>query len=287
MSIVYPEQDVGLGTAYERVAIYELFDRWLDRRPVQTALEGPIDGMAGIAGLHLLGRARKGTNIRVELTDATALERVRGVYQHLGLADRLETAAQDQDEPGQTRAELVLTYNALPLIADWRGYLDRVARRSSRYLLVSVTSPFSYGVTIRKAMRIFERGGPDELFDHPSTRPEVIEPVLEQYGRIVEHDFLDCPWWPDLFVETGQSLLTGTLKRLPLAGRLLGEGAKRPATQAGFLYGPRNFPLFPDHPDHHSLTESMKRHPVFDGRGERLARLFGHHHAYLVERPAT
>jgi len=284
MKLVYPEQDVGLGTAYERVAIYRLFDHWLERRPVQDVLEGPVDGMAGIAGLHLLGRAKRGAHVRVELTEAPALERVRGVYRHLGLSDRLEVAVQDAGQAGHTTAELVLTYNALPLVDDWRGYLGRMACRSTRYLLVSVTSPFSYGVMIRKAMRLVERGGAEELFDHPSTRPEVLEPLLRQYGRIVEHDFLDCPWWPDLFVETGQSLLSGTLKRLPVAGRFVRERVSGPATEAGFLYGPANFPLFPDHPNHRELAEAMKRHPVFDERGERLARLFGHHHAYLVER---
>jgi hypothetical protein len=284
MKLIYPEQDVGLGTAYERLAIYALFDRWLERRPVETALEGPVDGMAGIAGLHLIGRARHGTRVRVELTDADALERVRGVYAHLGLSERLETAVQSAAEPGRTRADLVLTYNALPLVDDWKGYLDRVWARCDRYLLVSITSPFSYGVGIRKAMRLLERGPADELFDHPSTRPEQIEPVLQSYGRIVEHDFLDCPWWPDLFVETGQSLWSGTLRRLPVVGRAVGRGAARPSTEAGFLYGPRSFPLFDDHPDHGELARAMTRHPVFDRRSERLARLFGHHHAYLVER---
>ncbi|MGH7297305.1 MAG: hypothetical protein ACRELB_20375 [Polyangiaceae bacterium] len=284
MKLVYPEQDVGLGTAYERLAIYRLFDRWLEGRHVQTAVDGPVDGMAGIAGVHLLGLARHGTRVRVELTEQAPLERVRGVYAHLGLADRLETAVQSADEPGRTSADLVLTYNALHLLDDWRGYLDRVAQRARRYLMVSVTSPYSYGVMIRKAMRVAERGAADELFDHPSTRPAEIEPALKRYGRIVEHDYLDCPWWPDLFVETGQSLWSGTLRRLPLVGRLGGGGETRPATEAGFLYGPLSFPLFSDHPQHHELADAMRRHPVFDDRGQRLARLFGHHHAYLVER---
>ena len=133
-------------------AIYSLFDRWLGRRPCRAPSRAPSTGWPESPGLHLLGRAKAGVHVRVELTDAAALERVRGVYRHLGLSDRLETAVEAPGEPGKTKAELVLTYNALPLVDDWRGYLGRVARRSTRYLLVSVTSPFSYGVMIRKAM---------------------------------------------------------------------------------------------------------------------------------------
>jgi hypothetical protein len=213
---------------------------------------------------------------------------VRGVYRHLGLADRLETAVQDPEESGQTSAELVLTYNALPLIDDWRGYLDRVALRSTRYLLVSVTSPFSYGVMIRKAMRIVERGDADELFDHPCTRPEVIEPVLKRYGRIVEHDFLDCPWWPDLFVETGETLLTGTLSRLPFGARFRrGPAAAAPAApgQEPFLYGPGRFPFFGGTGWTDELEPALRRHPNLDGsRIRALASLLAHHRIRSVER---
>ena len=279
---VYPETDVGLGTAYERLAIYQLFDQYLDGRDVKTALEGPIDGMAGLGGVHLVGRAQQGTHVTVELPDAPALERVRGVYQHLGIEDRLTTAQVAADAEFKGEFDLVLTYNALPLLADWKPYLARVARHAKKYLLVSVTSPFSYGVMMRKAMRKVEGGAADELFDHPSCRPEFLEPELKQYGRIVGHEFLDSPWWPDLFVETGQSLFSGTLRRLPGLRHLVST-APGPAKQAGYLYGPDDFPLLPGHPGHAAFLELLSKHPVFDSRGTTLARLFGHHHAYLVE----
>jgi hypothetical protein len=286
MKLIFPETDVGLGTAYERVAIYRLFDQWLQARPVETALEGPIDGMAGIAGVHLVGRAKAGTRVTVELTDARALDTVRGVYAHLGVESRLTTKLASLDAIPSEPHDLVLTYNALPLLDDWRPYLEQMAARARRYLLVSVTSPFSYGVMIRKALRVFEGGPHHELFDHPSTRPEQIEPMLRRFGRIVEHAFLDSPWWPDLFVDTGQSLLSGTLARLPLPRRLIPK-PKGPDRGAGYLYGPTDFPLFQDHPGWPAFARALRKHPVFDTRGEQLARLFGHHHAYLIERPGA
>src|SRR5580700_2081845 len=83
--------DLGLGTAYERVAIYKLFDRWAEGRRIETAAEGPLDGMAGIPGLHLMGFAHRGIHATVCLPDDGALARVRAIYRRQGIEERLST----------------------------------------------------------------------------------------------------------------------------------------------------------------------------------------------------
>lgn len=289
MTLALPRVDVGLGTAYERVAIYHLFERWAENRNIETALEGPTDGMAGIPGLHLLGLARKGTRVTVALPDTEALDTVRAIYRLHGVEDRLTTLEVLGDEstlPGNY--DLVLTYNALPLVENWRSYLERLAERASRFFLVSVTNPYSYGVGIRKLQRLVESAREPELFDHDSIRPSVLGPFLDRFGCIVEHEHLDCPWWPDLFVPTGQTLIGATLTRLPIVGewiaaRIPSESPQRNGAPEPYLYGRDRFPLFEDGPGYEELAAALKRHPVFDGKGALLGRLFGHHHAYLIQ----
>ena len=279
-----PETDVGLGTAYERQAIYELFERWLEALPIKNAVEGPVDGMAGIPGLHLLGLARRHVRVKVESPSEEVLRRVRGVYEHLGVGNRLDTKQVGVGDAWSTGFDLALTYNALPFVPDWQTYLRRVAARSSRYVIVSVTNPYSYGTVIRRVMRLAEEDRRAESFDHPSCRPAELERELRSVGRILDHQFLDCPWWPDLFVETGDTLLGGTLRRLPLLRKLAGRNG---SPKAGFLYGPDDFPLFDGHPGNAEYRRSVRKHPTFDGRGMMLGLLFGHHHAYLVEKSAS
>src|ERR1700722_1281786 len=84
-------QDLGLGTAYERVAIYKLFDRWSEGHRIETAAEGPLDGMAGIPGLHLMGFAHRGIHSTVCLPTDDALARVRAIYRRQGAEDHLST----------------------------------------------------------------------------------------------------------------------------------------------------------------------------------------------------
>jgi hypothetical protein len=273
-------RDVGLGTAYERWAVYELLKTWLQTLDVSTALEGPVDGMAGIPGLHLLPAAVRGARVTVVVPDSEAAEVVRDVYRTVGVEDRLDVRVSNGWPDGTY--DVVLTYNALPSVPDWRGYLVDAARHARWQLWVSVTNPASYGVFVRKALRLLQPGlRPMELFDHPSTRAGVLEPELLRYGLIVADAYVDCPWWPDLFVETGETLLTGTLSRLPFGRRFRrGPAAGPPVSDAAepFLYGPGHFPFFGGTGWSKELEPALRRHPNLDGSRLRAAACLVAHH---------
>lgn len=278
-------RDVGLGTAYERWAVYELLGRWLEGTAASTALEGPVDGMAGIPGLHLVPAAARGVRVTVVVPDAEAADVVTGVYRTLGLEDRLDVRVSD-GWPGGTY-DIVLSYNALPSIPDWRGHLLAAARHARRRLWVSVTHPASYGVQLRRALRLAQPGPRTmELFDHPSTKAPVLEAELRRHGRIVGDAFVDCPWWPDLFVETGETLLTGTLSRLPFGTRFRRgpAGTGPPADNSEpFLYGPGRFPLLGGDGWKEELRPALRRHPNLDGSRVRwAASLLAHHRIRAV-----
>jgi hypothetical protein len=276
------EADVGLGTAYERLAVYALLDRWFAGVGLRSALEGPVDGMAGMPGLHLIGLARQGVNVTVALPHMRALGIVRRTYRLLGIEERLTTlcAADPGEIPG--RFDLVLTYNALPLVVQWRSYLTRLAALVARTLLVSVTNPSSYGVMLRRLQRTLEPRRTPELFDHPSTRNSELRPTLDRLGTVEDSAFVDCPWWPDLFVPTGQTLWQGTIGRLPGLGALVRNRSATSARPGRFTYTPEHFPLFPGQPGHEDLTKALARHPVFDQRGAWLGAAFGHHRAHRI-----
>ena len=272
-------RDVGLGTAYERWAVYELLGKWLTGEPPKTALEGPVDKMAGIPGLHLLPAAALGTRVTVIVPDEEGAEVVRGVYRTVGLEDRLDARA-GNSWPEET-FDLVLTYNALPSVPDWKRYLAEAAAHARRQLVVSVTHPGSYGVFLRRALRLAQPGEKTlEPFDHPSSSPRALEPELHRFGRITGDAYVDCPWWPCLSVETGETLLSGTLSRLPFGARFRrGPAAAAPADpgQEPFLYGPGRFPFFGGDGWADELQPALRRHPNLEGsRFRALASLLAH-----------
>jgi hypothetical protein len=279
--------DVGLGTAYERVAIYRVLDEWFAGKPIATAFEGPLDNMAGIPGLHLIGLAQRGARVTVALGDARALSNVEGVYATRGLRDRLETRLLAPSDALAERAyDVALSYNVLPLVPDWRSFLARVARTSKRWLVVALTNPRTYGASVRRLLRPFESRPQEELFQHESVLPAHIEPELAKLGRIAGHEYFDCPWWPDLFVDAGDSLLSATMRRLPFVSRFAPPPQKTTNDAAGsFVYGRDDYPYPAPLESNRELAAALRKHPTFDHvRG--VAPYFAHLHAYLVELPA-
>jgi hypothetical protein len=275
--------DVGLGTAYERVAVYRLLDRWLGAESIRSGFEGPIDNMAGIPGLHLIGQAARGARITVGLGEAHALANVEAVYKTVGLSDRLETLLVRPSDPLPERAfDVALTYNTLPIVDDWQSLLKNVARASRRWLIVALTNPTTYGAAVRRFLRPLESAPQPELYQHESVLPARIEPELRKLGRIAAHAYFDCPWWPDLFVDAGDSLLSATLRRLPVISRFAPPPRKTASAKGRFLYGKGSYPFLTSLEADSELRSALARHPTFDDR-PAVAWLFGHLHAYLVE----
>jgi hypothetical protein len=280
MNEAYGTLDVGLGTAYERLVIYRLLDRWFADRPVSTALDGVVDGMGGIPGVHLLGLARRGTKVTVCLPDRKALSIVRDIYRTVGVEDKLVPI--EAAGPGAGKFDLVMTFNALQEVDDWRAHVQKLAGWSGRWLVVSVTSPFSWGVQVRKLQRLIQPAGRPERYAHPAVFPANLVPELQRVGRIVDEAYVDCPWWPDHVVSAGTSIFDALSARVPLIGAQIASRARRGDPDA-FRFGPGRFPYFEGMPGYEELLRLLAKHPAFDGRGSLLGRVFGHHHAWLID----
>src|SRR5579863_3408466 len=84
------EHDRGLGTAYERFHFYKLLDKWASDYEVQTALEGPVDGMAGVSGVHLVGLARRGVRATSVAPNEAKAAVARTVYDRAGAAAHVD-----------------------------------------------------------------------------------------------------------------------------------------------------------------------------------------------------
>ncbi len=283
MDPVYAPQDTGLGTAFERLAVYRRVRTWAEQREIKTALEGPVDGMAGMPGLNLLPLARRGVDVTVVLPDQDAIDRVSEVYERGGLEKRL-TAICDDEPPKGAMYDLVLSYNAFALVDDWRGYIGDILSRSRKWAIVSVSHPTSYGVYISRALKALRGERSPQLYEHEAAAAQNLEPELERHGRIVEMAFVDCPWWPDLFVTAGQSLAQEVASAVPLVGARL-AAKLAPASKPGpgaFDYPPEGYP-FSTEDEPPDLVAAMKRHPYFDDRSQRVAGAFAHLRAYLLD----
>ncbi len=284
----YVDADRGLGSAYERYCFYQRMDAWAKEYEIHSMLEGPIDGMAGIAGVHGVGLAMRGVAVTAAVDSEEKAERARGVYAAMGapVTVRVEDGAEGLG--ALPAADLVLAYHALPLVQDWRAYVRELAARAKKLLVVTVCNPDNWGVAaIRAAARLRGIKG----MEPPETwRTDVLAPALWEVGRVADHVYFDCPWWPDLQVSAGQSLADRArqLFRQKKADVQFTADTTGVKLAESFVYGPEKWPYFGGAGWREELLPALLRHPGFDGSKTRLMPRLAHLHAFVVDtRPRT
>jgi hypothetical protein len=283
------EQDRGLGTAYERWCFYQLVDKWAAEYGVETALEGPVDGMAGVSGVHCVGVAKRGARVTVATTREEKAAVARGVYAAEGAADRVDVRV----VPDLMRAaevlppsDMVIAYHSVSLVDDWRGYLHAVAKLARKVLVVTECNPDNWGFAAVGTLAKL-RGRRD--LELPETwRTDVLAPELWRIGRVRDHVYFDAPWWPDLPVSPGQSLLDRA-RQLVGNRRARFDGDVGEAKLASrFVYGPERWPYFGGPGWVDELFPAIIKHPGFEGMQGRWRSRVAHLHAFVVDvRPRT
>lgn len=282
--------DRGLGSAYERFYFYELLAKWARAHDVTSVLEGPIDGMAGVPGVHAVGLARAGCEVRSVVTSAAQAEVTRGIYARAAKGANAQVSVlEDASRAGELQpADLVVVYHAFEHVPDWRAYLSTCAKLANKLLVVTVCNPDNWGVSILRA--VGRARGIRGLEPPEAWQTSVLAPELWRHGRVKEHTYFDCPWWPDLQVSPGQSLLDRAKKLV----RTARGGLTFTATSAGselaqkFVYGPEDWPYFRGDSFERELGPALARHPNFEHARPSLQARAGHLHAFAVDmRPGS
>jgi hypothetical protein len=283
------EHDRGLGTAYERYCFYQLLETWAAQYGVESMLEGPVDGMAGVAGVHGVGLAKRGVTVVTAVPTEDHASVVRGVYAATGASPSNVVVTGGESLSGLPRSDLVLSYHALSFVADWRGHLAAAAALARKVLVVTVCNPDNWGVaTIRTIARL---RGVEGMEAPESWRTDVLAPELWRLGRVREHTYFDCPWWPDLQVSPGQSL-TDRIRKMTSFKKSSFKFTDTPEDSRmaeRFVYGEGRWPYFGGPGWVDELMPALLKHPCFEGaRSASVRRRSAHLHAFVVDmRPRT
>lgn len=285
-------EDRGLGSAYERYCFYQLLDKWAAEYGVETLLEGPVDGMAGIAGVHGVGLARKGVKVTAVLPTEAHAEVTRAVYTGCGAAVETRIAG-EHDVASLPQADMVVAYHALSFVEDWRSYVKALASRAKKVLVVSVCNPDNWGVYVMQALakaRGNWKAGPPENWKTAQLAPE-----LWNVGRVRDHVYFDAPWWPDLpafeaagDAYAGRSVKDRLLKKV-FGSREAGGASKDTALADKYVYGASRWPYFGGPGWIDDLLPALLKHPCFEGApSPSLRKHTAHLHAFVVDmRPRT
>lgn len=281
-------EDRGLGTAYERYVFYQLLDKWAADYGVETFLEGPVDGMAGVAGVHGVGLGRKGIKVVSAVPTEEHARVARGCFAAADSSAEVIVAGEDlASVAALPRSDMVVCYHALSFVDDWRPYLEAVAALAKKVLVVTVCNPDNWGVSIVRT--IARLRGVTGMEAPESWRTDVLAPELWKLGRVREHTYFDCPWWPDLQVSAGQSLGDRMKNMFSRKKFQFTDTPEESKLAERFVYGEGRWPYFGGAGWVDELHPALLKHPAFEASpSEAVRRRTSHLHAFVVDlRPRT
>ncbi len=216
----------GLGLVYERFVLNDFLADLAQRHHVQSVLEAPLYGMAGVSGINDVVFARTGIPVTAVDDTPARLDGVRRIWQDdLRLPIDLVEIAPNQWSRlpfPDAHFDLAWQWAGLWYIQDPAGLLRELARTSRNLVFVAMPNNIQVGYWLRKLVidREFFR-----THDESWTDIGRIRRILEGAGvEIIDQGVLDVPPWPDTVMPAADVLKRLGVRSAALEDRFTGDG---------------------------------------------------------------
>jgi hypothetical protein len=197
----------GLGLVYERFVLNDFLLALRREHGVDTVLEAPLFGMAGVSGINSVVLAQAGAAVTLVDDHAERLAAVERIWGELDLAARfLHHAKWDELPFADGTFDLAWNWAALWYLAEGQpeALLRELVRVSRRAVFVAMPNRIQVGYLLRKYLleRDFTNYVDEEWADIRRVRR-----ALEGAGlRIVRQGVLDVPPWLDTVMPASEVL---------------------------------------------------------------------------------
>ncbi len=216
----------GLGLVYERFVLNDFLDELRRRHNLQSVLEAPLYGMAGVSGINGVVFAQQGVPVTLVDDDAERLRGVERIWREdLKLPANLVYNPPDRWNtlPFADRSfDLTWCWAALWYINDPAGLIAELARTSRKLVFIAMPNNLQVGYWLRKL--VIDR----EFFaTHDETWTDIgrIRGLLEANGiEIIDQGVLDVPPWPDTVMPANEVLKRLGIRSKQLEEQFTGEG---------------------------------------------------------------
>ena len=210
----------GLGLVYERFVLNDFLEQLRSRHAIESVLEAPLYGMAGVSGINDVMLARAGVHVTMVDDDAERVAGVRRIWQ-----EDLRMAAETVLIPPTGWGALPFADHSFDLTWQWAGLwyirnpadlLRELVRTSRNLVFVAMPNNIQVGYWMRKL--VIDR---DFFATHDEDWTDItrIRHILEDAGvTIFKEGVLDVPPWPDTVMPANE-----VLKRLGIRSKALDE----------------------------------------------------------------
>lgn len=215
----------GLGLVYERFVLNDFLNDLRTSYRVESVLEAPLYGMAGVSGINSVALAQAGCRVILADDNAERLAGVQRIWQELALPVSLVRVRDWGRLPFPDDSfDLAWEWAGLWYLPDGQALLAELARVSRRLVFVAMPNRWQVGYLLRKYLlepEFFQQIGPREGW----TQMGAIKRFLEFQGlTTVDEGVLDVPPWPDTVMPAGQVLEKLGIRSPQLQDQFSGEG---------------------------------------------------------------
>jgi hypothetical protein len=220
----------GLGLVYERFVLNDFLLALREEYGLQSVLEAPLFGMAGVSGINSVALAQAGADVTLVDDHGERLAAVERIWGELDLPARFVHHTRWGQLPfADGSFELAWNWAALWHLPDGspegahtpESLLRELARVSRRVVFIAMPNRVQVGYLMRKYL--LERDFVDYV-DEQWADIGRVRRVLEGAGlRIVRQGVLDVPPWPDTVMPAAEVLKRLGIKSRKLEGQFSGD----------------------------------------------------------------
>lgn len=213
----------GLGVVYERFILNDYLMALTRQHKIESVLEAPLYGMAGVSGINSYCLADAG--IAVTLIDDNT-ERLDGVKRIWAELNTPATFIHHTDY-----ANLPFEDNSFDMAWEWAGLwylpnaealLKELVRVSKKLVFVAMPNNIQVGYLMRKY--VIDRDFFDTI-DEQWVNMGKIKKVLKNEGvTFIDQGVLDVPPWPDTVMPAAEVLKRLGIKSKKLDAKFTGDG---------------------------------------------------------------
>jgi hypothetical protein len=220
----------GLGLVYERLVLNDFLLALAREHGIETVIEAPIFGMAGVSGINSVALGRAGAQVTLVDDHAGRLAAVERIWGELDLPARFVHHTDWGALPFASGSfDLAWNWAALWYLSDGStegagrpaDLLRELARVSRRLVFVAMPNRVQVGYLLRKYL--LERDFVNYVDERWADIGRVRQ-VLERAGvRIVREGVLDVPPWPDTVMPASDVLKKLGIRSKKLESQFSGE----------------------------------------------------------------